>query len=235
MPNTFLSLDKKVFARLASLTLLVSAFWLTGCSGVFEREIQNAQYKLYELVGIQKRDLLDRKINDVREEQKETQETFKSALDKMKAITNFDGGNLEHEYRSLQSSYDQAQSQAQDVRKSIRQVETVANDMFKEWDNETKSIKSPAMRTASRRKLAVAKRSYEELHANLVRSEKRMDPVLDKFNDQVLYLKHNLNAQAVTSLRGEADRIEGEIQKLMADMDRSIASADRFAATIPHH
>jgi hypothetical protein len=48
----------------------------------------------------------------------------------------------------------------------------------------------------------------------------------------VLYLKYNLNAAAVGSLRGKADNIQGDIQRLLAQMHRSIAEADRFIQTL---
>lgn len=34
-------------------------------------------------------------------------------------------------------------------------------------------------------------------------AEDRMEPVLQAFEDQVLYLKHNLNAQAIGALENE--------------------------------
>ena len=41
-----------------------------------------------------------------------------------------------------------------------------------------------------------------------------MEPVLSQFCDQVLYLKHNLKAAAIGSLRGTADTIQGDLQRL---------------------
>ena len=35
-------------------------------------------------------------------------------------------------------------------------------------------------------------------------AESRIEPVLKSFRDQVLFLKHNLNAKAIASLRGGA-------------------------------
>jgi hypothetical protein len=60
------------------------------------------------------------------------------------------------------------------------------------------------------------------------RSESRMQPVLDTFRDQVLYLKHNLNLSAIASLEGEAAIIETNVDALIEDMNRSIAEADAF-------
>ena len=52
--------------------------------------------------------------------------------------------------------------------------------------------------------------------------------VLTKFHDYVLFLKHNLNAQAIGSLQGEASKIQIDISKLIADMNESIAQAEKF-------
>ena len=68
---------------------------------------------------------------------------------------------------------------------------------------------------------------------SLRKSEASMDPVLTKLHDNVLYLKHNLNAAAVGGLSTEAASIEADIETLIADMEASIAEADRFLQTLP--
>ena len=55
-----------------------------------------------------------------------------------------------------------------------------------------------------------------------------MEPVLVKFKDHVLYLKHNLNAQAIASLKGEAMNIQTDIAQLIGEMNTAIARADEF-------
>ena len=42
------------------------------------------------------------------------------------------------------------------------------------------------------RKLAETKRQYSQLISAMKRAERKMNPVLTAFNDQVLFLKHNL-------------------------------------------
>jgi len=85
----------------------------------------------------------------------------------------------------------------------------------------------------SRSKLDQTRRRYEELHAALKKAEKSMDPVLTRFHDQVLYLKHNLNAEAIASLKGETTDIQAEIGRLIAEMNTAIAQADKFVANLP--
>ena len=59
-------------------------------------------------------------------------------------------------------------------------------------------------------------------------AERKIDPVLSAFRDQVLFLKHNLNAQAVASLQGELVSIESNVASLIKEMDASIAEANTF-------
>jgi len=55
-----------------------------------------------------------------------------------------------------------------------------------------------------------------------------MQPVLKTFRDNVLFLKHNLNAQAIGALRSEFSGLESDIQRLISDMNRSIEDSNRF-------
>ena len=75
---------------------------------------------------------------------------------------------------------------------------------------------------------AITRGKYEQLISLMKRSEAKMKPVLAKFHDNVLFLKHNLNAAAISSLQGTAGQIETDVQALIKDMEASIAEADAF-------
>jgi ElaB/YqjD/DUF883 family membrane-anchored ribosome-binding protein len=200
---------------------------------MIDRAAKNTTYSAYELVGVQKRDLLKKRVDKARDEEKEAGEKFQDALSRLKAVYGFEGGNLEKEYNTLKSSYDRAQDQAANVHKSILQVESVAEDLFAEWEKEIGQIETASLRNKSRESLTNTRHRYGLLHNSLKASEERMDPVLHKLNDQVLYLKHNLNAQAIASLKGETVSIEGDIAKLIAEMNKSIEAADQFIKQMP--
>ena len=114
----------------------------------------------------------------------------------------------------------------------IDAVESVAGALFDEWENELKLYKSSDMRMASKRKLQVTKTRYREMLASMHRAEKSMDPVLRSFRDNVLFLKHNLNAQAIGSLREEFSTLKGEIDGLIQNMNEAIKSSNKFIADI---
>jgi len=202
------------------LSAICAVPMLTGCKSVY--------YGTYEKFGVYKRDLLKKEVVATRDSQEAASEQFKDALTKLKEVYAFDGGKLEKAYRGLESEYNDAESRAGKVRKQIADVETVGEDLFKEWESEIQQISTPSLASSSRQQLRDTRTRFDQMVAALKKAEQSMDPVLSKLKDQVLYLKHNLNAAAIASLRGEATNIQGEISALIADMNASIARADEF-------
>jgi hypothetical protein len=106
----------------------------------------------------------------------------------------------------------------------------VAGALFREWRDELGQYSSVELRTKSERTLHQTEERYREMMAAMKRAEAKLDPALRPLRDQVLYLKHNLNAQAVAGLRGEVVRVDAEVSRLVEELDRAIAEANRFIA-----
>ena len=197
---------------------------LTACSTVY--------YAAWEKLGYEKRDLLKSAVKKARGEQKEAGEQFQDALTQLKKLTNYNGGNLESAYNRFKSECEDCESQATRVRGQIREVNTVARDLFREWEREIRQYDSASLAADSRRKLSETRSRFELLSRSLHSAEATMEPVLRQFHDQVLYLKHNLNAAAIGSLQGTADNIQSNIRRLLDQMNRSINEADLFIQTL---
>lgn len=200
--------------------MLLIGLAVTGCRSVY--------YSAWEKVGVHKRDLLKKKVVAARDDEKKAGEEFKDALTRLREMTGFQGGNLEKVYNGLKGDYDSAVSRANRVHERVKEVETVAADLFAEWEKEIEQISTASLRESSRRQLRQTEERYNQLHAALKRAENSMQPVLTRLQDQVLFLKHNLNAEAIASLKGETANIQEEISKLLDDMNRAIAQADQF-------
>jgi hypothetical protein len=215
----FIGMTLRVF-----LALFVLIPFLSGC--------RSAYYSAWEKFGVYKRDLLKRNVQAARDEEKAASEQFKDALTRIKEMYGFQGGDLEKTYNTMQTDYDRSVERANAVHKRVKDVDAVANDLFKEWQKEIGEIISEKLRADSQQKLHDTQRRYDEMFAALKRAEKSMDPVLTRFHDQVLYLKHNLNAAAIASLKGESTDIQNEISRLLQDMNQAIARADQFINTL---
>ncbi len=188
----------------------------------------SAYYATMEKFGYQKRDLLVSRVGDARDEQEEAKEVFVSALERFSEVVKFDGGDLEDIYDRLSSSLEESEGQAEAVRKRIDSVETVAEDLFEEWEDELDLYSDGNLKADSKRQLQETKAKYKPLIASMRRAEKSMEPVLVVFRDQVLYLKHNLNARAIGSLRNELPGIQRDVASLVAKMEASIQESERF-------
>ncbi len=212
--------------RLLLAGVLLASLWsLSACRQVM--------YSAYEKVGVYKRDLLKKRVVAARDEQKGAQQEFKDALTRLKEMTQFDGGALEKSYRRLQSDYDDAASRVAAVHTRIKDVETVAGDLFAEWEKENQQIETDSLRQMSRQQLTDTRLRYDDMLRALKRAEASMNPVLRKLHSYVLALKHALNAQAIAALAGESAKIQLEIARLIEDMNTSITRADEFIRQMP--
>lgn len=191
-----------------------------------------AYYGAMERFGFEKRDILVDRVQEARGEQADAQEVFASALDEFRALVSIDGGDLERQYDKLSASYDRSKSQATAVRTRIDAVEDVGGRLFKEWRQELKLYENADLRRRSEQQLAATERDYESLVAAMNRAADKMDPVLALYQDQVLFLKHNLNARAISSLEVERAEIEARVGALIAEMNDAIAEADAFIASM---
>ncbi|MHC5210932.1 MAG: DUF2959 domain-containing protein [Planctomycetota bacterium] len=205
-------------AALSALLLLVA------CS--------SAYYSVMESFGVEKREILKDRVLEGRDDQEAAKDQFQTTLDAFKSATGFDGGNLEDTYGSLKKELDRCEDRAATVKENITSIEAVAGDLFREWEAEAETYASQDLRSSSLALLADTQKRYAQLMAAMRRSESKMEPVLTGFRDQVLFLKHNLNAQAIASLQSNVLEIEDDIAVLIRDMEASIREADAFIQTL---
>ena len=204
--------------------LLILFTVLSGCSKMY--------YSTLDSMGIPKRDIMVHRVEKARDTQEETKEQFQTALEQFTAVTNFNGGDLEKVYNKLNKEYLASVDQADEVHKRITDIEDVSGALFEEWKQELNQYSSASLKRNSQQQLNSTKKQYKQLIASMKRAEKKIEPVLAIFKDQVLYLKHNLNAQAISSLKGELSAIESDVSVLIGAMEQSINEANSFIKTM---
>ncbi len=209
---------------LLALAILSVAFCVSGCS--------SAYYGALEKLGYAKRDLLVDRVADARESQTEAKEQFADALEQFLAVTKTDGGDLQKKYEALSAEFKRSEARAAEVRDRIDAVESVAEALFKEWAAELKQYSNSALRSESQRQFDATRRNYDNVLRLMRRAAERMDPVLATFRDQVLFLKHNLNARALASLDSTQRTLQADISRLVADMEASIRESESFIKTL---
>lgn len=211
---------------------LVLLLMLVGMAATSLVGCQRAYYAAMEKLGYHKRDLLVGRVQDARDAQENAKEQFQSALDQFRQVVHVEGGALADKYEALSAELERSEASAENVRQRIDAVEDVSEALFREWDGELDQYTNDKLRRASARQLAATRERYTPLMRSMRRAEAKIEPVLSAFRDQVLFLKHNLNAQAVASLQGELASIETDIDALIEEMESAIAEADAFIKAI---
>ncbi len=192
----------------------------SGCS--------SAYYGAMEKIGFAKRDILVDRVDSAQKAQESAKEQFASALEKFLAVTKVDGGDLQRKYDQLNREFTRSEERAKEVRDRIAAVDDVSEALFREWKQELKQYSDASLRRESERQLDATRRRYDDLIRLMRRAADRMEPVLSTFRDQVLFLKHNLNARAIASLDSTSRSLESDITRLIADMEASIREAEAF-------
>lgn len=191
---------------------------------------ESAYYGTMEQLGVHKREILVDRIGEAQSAQQEGQEQFRDALEQFRSVVNFEGGELQLVYDRLNAEFEDTEDSAERIRDRIKAVESVADALFDEWSDELDLYTNQTLRRDSEQQLRETRARYTRLIGAMQRAEATLDPVLNSLRDNVLYLKHNLNARAVASLRGELDTINTDVDRLIDAMEVAIAESDRFIA-----
>lgn len=204
---------------LAAVTVLVC-----GCSAPY--------YQAMEKLGIAKREILVDRVQATRTAQENAKEQFATALERFQEVTRADGGDLQRKYDLLSREFSRSETRAKEVRDRIAAVEDVADALFDEWKSELRQYTDPTLRREAEREFDRTQARYKDLIRVMKRAANRMDPVLDRFRDQVLFVKHNLNAQMLASLGNTQRELETDISQLISEMEAAIRDAEAFINTL---
>jgi hypothetical protein len=204
--------------------LLSLALLSTGCTSLY--------YKGMEKIGKEKRDILLQRIIDGKQDQEKAKEQFKTTLEAFQSVTGFEGGDLEKTYKKLNGEFEDAEKRANDLSDRIKSIDQVGNDLFREWDQELSTIKDSALHARSAQLLRQTRLRHQQYIARMKQTERKMQPVLQTFRDQVLFLKHNLNAKAIGSLKSTAAKMDTDVGLLVTDIEGSMKEADSFIQSL---
>lgn len=203
---------------------LATALMISAC--------QSTYYAGMEKLGVHKRDIMVSRVEKARDSQQAAKEQFKTALERFNEVIGLPGGKLKDKYEQLKQEFERSEARANEVRERIEAVESVSQALFEEWREELDRYSNEKLRRSSAAKLKATRRQYQQLVGAMKRAEKRIDPVLNVFRDHVLYLKHNLNAQAISSLQSELVSVEESVGRLIREMEVSINESERFIKTM---
>lgn len=211
-------------ARRAIVLVLLALAALPACDSLY--------YKTMKRFGLEKRDILVRRVRDAREAQQKGKEEFRSALERFRSVVETEGGTLEEKYTALNRELERSEDRAKEIRDRVKAVRDVADDLFKEWEKELGQYEDRQLRAQSQRELRATRQRAQTVIAAMEKAQQRVDPVLQPLRDRVLFLKHNLNASAIGALDKELLALRTNVDALVKDLESSIAQAETFIAAM---
>jgi len=193
------------FQRFLPIISLFSVIFLSGCSSMY--------YDAKEKVGIHKREIMVDRVEKARDSQQEAKEQFLTTMQQFKSVVNSEGGELEKAYSKFSSTLHDAEEKAAEVRERIESVEDVPEALFDEWRMEITQYSSDSLRRSSQQKFDATRQKYLELISAMKQAESKLEPALVPLRDQVLFLKHNLNARAIAGLKSETKSVQAKVRQ----------------------
>jgi hypothetical protein len=215
-----------------SLTSFLIRKSLDSLSSFFSKKFRNVYYSARESIGDHKRTIVVSQVEQACVSLQDTRDEFEDALERFKSLVNVSETTLDHKYNLLNRQYQFCRAKSEAVSDRIRAIEDVSEALFIEWERELDEYTNRSLRNQSKQQLKAARQNYTRLIKSMRRAEAKIQPVLLAFKDQVLYLKHNLNAQAIAALRHEFIEIGIDISQLIYAMEQTIAEANQFVSTL---
>jgi hypothetical protein len=206
------------------ILLAVAALLLLGC--------QDAWFGALEKVGVEKRELLQSRVEKAKAQQGEAEQAYLDALEQFRAVVAFDGGELERVYERLSARYDEADAEARGFTDRIDAIEQVGSALVEEWQAELREYDDATLRARSQAELKQTQARLKVLLAAMRRAQNSFAKPLKRLHDRVLFLKHNLNAQAIGSLKSELPQMEAAVDTLKRDLDAASREADQFLQSL---
>lgn len=212
--------NRPLTSRMPVALIVLVTLLATGCQSVY--------YGAMEKMGTHKRDILVDRVEEGKEAQENAKAQFASAFEEFVAVSNVELGDLKSAYERLQDSFDRSEKRAKAVWDRIDSIKSVSKALFKEWEAELTQYSNQELRRASQDQMNQTKILYSKLIDAMEGAAHKMDPVLSAFRDQTLFLKHNLNAQAIAALNKTTLGMRSEVDSLIQQMSRSIEEANSF-------
>jgi hypothetical protein len=157
----------------------------------------------------------------------ETKLQLQKTMDVYNSLMSTDEKNMKGNYKKLQQEMDATAKKRADIKLRADEMNAEAQTLFKSWGDSAAAIQSADLRQRSQERLDKTKASFAEIGTVGQKAVDLYDPFMKALQDQVTYLGHDLNTQAVQSLQADAAKMNEKAQTLMKSIDDTISVANK--------
>lgn len=214
--------EETVVAASTTPRTLASALsiWLlaTACAGTSERS-----------ESIEQVDELLRRIERVQAESAVAKESAHSALNELCTLVSPGfKGDAAMAFAKFVAASDASEEQGETLRDSVEPMRDAADALFRRWTKDMEAFGNSRMRQRSQTRLDETRTSYQSIVGASQAAQIALDAFHDDLRDHATFLRHDLNANSVASLRGDVRQLREQIEGLDMRFDATVAAARAY-------
>ncbi len=152
----------------------------------------------------------------------ESKQSMLSAVQALQKVTAPDfQGDAVKAHEELEDAIEGSEDQANDFRRSIEKMQAAAEPVFDQWTKDLEAYSNPEMRQRSQARLSAARERYDAVVAAVEPVLVEYEAINANLRDHILFLSHDLNAEAVATIQEDVKKVSKEA----SDLDGSFNSA----------
>ena len=131
-------------------------------------------------------------------------------------------------YKDLIKDKDNTQTKVEAVRQRVAGMEQEANTLFAAWAKNVEGITEEGLRKKSQARLDDTKKRFGDILSAGKQAREAYDPFMKQLADQITYMGHDLNPEAVASLKPDAAKLNDQATKVFARVDETMKVAREY-------
>jgi len=176
--------------------------------------------------GVKQTEQLIKKATSEVESINDAKLQLQKTVDAYNAVLAPDVKDRRDAYKKLQKEMASAEKKRAAVVTRTDEVNTEADKLFKSWESSTASISDQSLRKRSEQRLTTAKQRFGEIRKAGQSAAALYAPFMKSLQDQVTFLGHDLNPEAVAALKPDAEKLNARAHELYAAIDKTTAAAN---------
>lgn len=158
----------------------------------------------------------------------EARTQVQKTLDTYNGLVTQPSANMKGDYKKLMKSMDSMNDKVADAARKVEEMQKTGDTYFSGRGETIKGIQDPKLLAQAEQRLKGSQEQFATVLKSLRDASSALEPFRKQLADQITYLGSDLTPSAMTSLKPQADKLNGQGAELFKSADQAIAKADSY-------
>jgi DNA repair exonuclease SbcCD ATPase subunit len=182
--------------------------------------------------GLKRTDELIKKAETTVKSATSAREEIQKTLDSYNAMFESDETKVRDAYKDVEKGIERIEKKREEVKKHVDEMKAQGDAYFASWNQSLQQIQDPDLRKKSEGRMAETRKHFDGVLASVDTARGAYEPFIKSLKDQWTYLGHDLNAEGLTSLKPDADKLRGQSVDLFKKIDDGMKKANDYIASL---